>query len=79
MLVDAISWFRDPNPREIRSEQLHRVYRIETLIFEENFRESCLCFLLFMPPRGGGGGGGGGKKRGELVLCPKKMQGLELI
>jgi hypothetical protein len=75
MLVDAISWFRDPNPREIRSEQLHRVYRIETLIFEENFRESCLCFLLFMPPRGGGGG----KKRGEFVLCPKKMQGLELI
>jgi hypothetical protein len=31
-----------------------------------------------MPPRGGGGGGGG-EKRGEFVLCPKKMQGLELI
>jgi hypothetical protein len=30
-----------------------------------------------MPPRGGGGGGG--EKRGEFVLCPKKMQGLELI
>jgi hypothetical protein len=29
-----------------------------------------------MPPRGGGGGG---EKRGEFVLCPKKMQGLELI
>ena len=39
MLVDAISWFGNPNSREIRSEQLHRVYRIETLNFAEIFRE----------------------------------------
>lgn len=56
LLVDAVSRFRDPNPGEVGSEQVHRVKyrsansqgrrRRRVLGFREKEREKCLlCFV----------------------------------
>lgn len=43
MLVDAMCRFRDLNPRQVGSEELHRVFVNRRAHDGEKAREKCVC------------------------------------
>jgi hypothetical protein len=67
LLVDAIGGFRDPNPREIGSEQFHRVYHV-SLQNQKGFEQRQKVRVRERE-----------REREKAPSCPKLMQSLFVI
>jgi hypothetical protein len=69
LLVDAIGGFRDPNPREIGSEQFHRVYHV-SLQNQKGFEQRQKVRVRERERE---------REREKAPSCPKLMQSLFVI